>query len=59
MSFRKMFTEHLVIEGWSNCCDSPVYTPNTDGIGLSSIGLCSHCGEWAEIVQIEEDDSDE
>jgi|11_taG_2_1085331.scaffolds.fasta_scaffold09114_4 hypothetical protein len=54
MSFRKMFTEHLVIEGWSNCCDAPVYTPNTDGIGL-----CSHCGEWAEIVQIEEEDADE
>tara|TARA_B100000497_G_C7464634_1_gene286810 strand:- start:126 stop:287 length:162 start_codon:yes stop_codon:yes gene_type:complete len=53
MSFRKMFTEHLVIEGWSNCCDSPVYTPNTDGIGL-----CSHCGEWAEIVQIEEDEDE-
>ena len=51
--FREMFTENLEVMGWSNCCNSPIYTPSADGIGI-----CSHCGEWAEILQIEEDEDE-
>jgi hypothetical protein len=53
MSFREMFTENLLIEGWSNCCHEPIYTPNIDGIGL-----CSYCGEWAEFEENEEENNE-
>ena len=47
--FREIF--NMEVYGSSNCCHEPIYTPDTDGIGL-----CSYCGEWAEFEIMEDDD---
>ena len=41
--FREIFNTEVF--GTSNCCQEPIYTPDVDGIGL-----CSYCGEWAELI---------
>jgi len=49
--FREIFTANLEVMGWSNCCNSPIYTPSADGIGI-----CSHCGEWSDLTFINEEE---
>ena len=36
----------LEYQGQSNCCDKPVYGPESD--------ICSKCGEHCEVILLEE-----
>ena len=36
----------------SECCGYPM--TSLDGDGKDAIGLCSRCGEWADVVSEEE-----
>lgn len=41
----------------SNCCSWPVRDEAGEGVG--GLDICTECGEWCEIVELDDDESDD